>query len=1239
MADLKKLFNKRTAIKGILTRHYTFISDINNQQKLYEIKSRHKNFEKLLDDYMEIQVEIETLQDEESDAIETENFERKYYETSAMYLEFLNITTNNTSDMNTNIPSINPIKQVPIPQLIIPNYCGEIREWNNFKNLFLSVIDKNSTLSKIEKFYYLKSYLKGEAASLISSLPIKEDNYEIAWMTLEKRYENKMLTVNHYLKILNYNTITRDNIKDFLSKLQQSLDALNAMQVDITEVILIYLITHKMDNSLRMAWELSRQTTEIPKLMDLMDFLNYRSVAFENVKDKNTHAYNTTPHSHIKKTSQLSTSPASETCPLCDKNHNLQGCRNYLSMTPRQRSDYVKSNKLCYNCLYPFQIPHKCTKVTCKFCQKRHHHTLHMNMHHRAGTSTQGEINPVTLSTNEPRINETETPTPHAAALVARPTQYAGTVLLGTAIVNLRSRNGNWINARVLLDSGSEVNFVTKHLTDKLQSTLIPNHCVVQGIGSLPKTTHYYSTLKIFSTTSDVTYRLNCNITERITVPLPHMDINIARWNISTEFTLADPQFFIRNDIDILIGAELFFHIVNGETISLGSRRPSMIKSTLGWLISGPVEFRGDNNTVVSLCSYNDICCKDLLTKFWEQEEIRDPLPVVTTSQQKCEDIYVSTTVRDSVGRFIVNLPVDEQKLQGIGNSFNVAYKFLLALESRFNKLPNLKRQYKEFINEYIELGHAYIIPNFRYNENEIACYLPHHAVIRAEAISTKLRVVFNASAKTSSGLSLNDIQYDCPDIHTDIVDILLRIRLLKYFFCCDIVKMFRQININKLQTSLQRILWRDNPTEGLKCIELTTVTYGTKSAPYLAFRTLIELARREGDSFPLASPAIFHNTYMDDICYGANTLEECKEVISQLQSLLRRGGFQLHKWSGNHIEIYNHIKSLHNDNSPSSNTLFTDKENINILGVTWNKNSDEFILNIPINTLRVYTKRSILAFVAKIYDPMGILGPVVIRVPLASHMGGIYEAGIKAAKNLMKRQLGNTRLPYEELNTIVIQIEGILNSRPLCAMSDLPNDMTCLTPAHFLIGNSLMDIPEPNTMHIQHNRLSLFQRITVLKQQFWRQWKLQYLAELQSRPKWMNVRKNIQKGDLVIVKDEDTPPSVWSLGRVINIYPNQDDDLVRVSQKKGDICFGYFVNGTTLKGSGGMSFGSLASANLVAIEHFSGHDCALCVREFYKNGYTEDYNLPLRLALVDFEKTGQDMGGTAVPPAVPDLL
>lgn len=163
-----------------------------------------------------------------------------------------------------------------------------------------------------------------------------------------------------------------------------------------------------------------------------------------------------------------------------------------------------------------------------------------------------------------------------------------------------------------------------------------------------------------------------------------------------------------------------------------------------------------------------------------------------------------------------------------------------------------------------------------------------------------------------------------------------------------------------------------------------------------------------------------------------------------------------------------------------------------------------------------------------------------------APHFGGLWEAGVKSTKHHLKRML-NTKLTYEGFNTLICQIEAILNSRPLFPLSENPEDLEVLTPGHFLIGQPSNLPPEPSLLATKLNRLNQFQYIQRLMQQFWKRWANEYLHRLQQRPKWVQEKPNIEPGNIVIIKDDNLPPAQWMLGRVLKIYPGQDQ-LVRVA-------------------------------------------------------------------------------------------
>ncbi|GFX25143.1 integrase catalytic domain-containing protein [Trichonephila clavipes] len=168
---------------------------------------------------------------------------------------------------------------------------------------------------------------------------------------------------------------------------------------------------------------------------------------------------------------------------------------------------------------------------------------------------------------------------------------------------------------------------------------------------------------------------------------------------------------------------------------------------------------------------------------------------------------------------------------------------------------------------------------------------------------------------------------------------------------------------------------------------------------------------------------------------------------------------------------------------------------------------------------------------------------------PRAPSFGGLWEASVKSIKYHLRRVVSGSNLTYEEFLTVCIQIEGILNSRPLCPLSSNSDDLNALTPAHFLIGRSMTSVVKPNLIELKENALKKWQRITRLVQLIWNKWHRCYLSELQQRNKWQFKKQNVNVGDLVVIED-NMPTFKWPLGRITEIYSGSDA-LIRVVKVK----------------------------------------------------------------------------------------
>jgi len=174
---------------------------------------------------------------------------------------------------------------------------------------------------------------------------------------------------------------------------------------------------------------------------------------------------------------------------------------------------------------------------------------------------------------------------------------------------------------------------------------------------------------------------------------------------------------------------------------------------------------------------------------------------------------------------------------------------------------------------------------------------------------------------------------------------------------------------------------------------------------------------------------------------------------------------------------------------------------------------------------------------------------------PRAQHFGGAWEAVVKITKRHLYAVTRGRILTYEEYVTLLTEIEAILNSRPLTPLSSDPTDLSVLTPSHFLIGDSLILPAQKDCLGVSENRLTRWQLVQKLSQQFWERWQAEYLQELQQRNKWTDGRDNIKLNTLVLLKEDHVPPLQWILGRVTALFPSQDGvvRVVSVKTKSGE--------------------------------------------------------------------------------------
>ncbi|GFX24719.1 integrase catalytic domain-containing protein [Trichonephila clavipes] len=352
----------------------------------------------------------------------------------------------------------------------------------------------------------------------------------------------------------------------------------------------------------------------------------------------------------------------------------------------------------------------------------------------------------------------------------------------------------------------------------------------------------------------------------------------------------------------MLLSAEVFYELMLPGQFKTEGSNVIFQNTVFGFIVSGSTsDAKGIEHCGFIQAADN---LEHSIKKFWEIESVEID-SVKTSELDICEDHFKSTHSRDDKGRYTVAMPLKEDP-SCLGESRQTAIQRLNSLWKRLSRVKEYLSLYEKFLQEYEDLGH---MREIKADGSGVSFYMPHHGVYRPEKSTTKLRTVFNASSPSTSGKSLNSIQFNGGLVQEDLFSIMVRFRKHKYAFTTDIEKMFRMINIHPEQTCLQRILWKKGIGEPIKTYELTTVTYGTVSAPYLATRTLKQLAMDEANNFPLAAPVVLSDCYMDDILSGSESIEEVIELQHQLIEMFKTAGMHLHKWCGDLPKITSNLQ------------------------------------------------------------------------------------------------------------------------------------------------------------------------------------------------------------------------------------------------------------------------------------------------------------------------------------------
>lgn len=911
--------------------------------------------------------------------------------------------------------------RVKLPKLEAKRFNGKVEEWQEFWDSYESSIHKNQSLSNVDKFAYLRGLVGGAAKTTIAGLTLTTPNYEVAVDLLKSRFGKPVVIERaHVNELLNVAAVFSGRDTAGLRRLYDQIEihhrGLKALGIDAStyEGIAVPSIVGKLPEVVRLQITRGKNHTEW-KMDDLLKELISELELREEHCAMNKQERN--QNTRRDKEKELNTASAllakmNDFCAYCKGGHAHQDCDNVTSVEDRRL--LLRKYGRCFICARKGHISRDCnSKIICSICKGKHH----VSICYKGGSANRDQFS----RTHNGDCNDSLNSNNAGNALLAHtmgtggsdalqnkqagtsPTLHVGTVgrvALQTAQAVIKGDKRN-LRVRVLFDAGSHRSFIT---TKAVQSAGLSEKgkewIEISTFGQQTKDSGLKGVydLQVFPFRGGNGIKIEAYEVPTIAqISNEHIEIR------KTEYPHLQGLWFsdVNRDeeilgVDVLIGADYLWCFQKGRTIRGEVDQPVAVETCLGWVLSGPLKgFRDDTQISVNLVGHVlNQELQDSARKLWDFETLGIR-----------EENEVHEALKDAISfngkRYEVGLPWKEGH-GPLPNNYRNSVKRLKGQIERLKNVPENLKAYDEIIKEQAEVGIIERVPELEAPDK--VHYLPHHAVIRNEAKTTKVRVVYDASSKEGKGgVSLNDCLHVGPTLSPLLYDILIRFREKRVALVGDIEKAFLNVEVKLRDRDCLRFLWVNNvESEQVDPVvyRFCRVVFGVNCSPFLLNATL----QYHLDAFTEIDPEFVRvmkrSFYVDDLVTGDKTTQDASELHDKAKTRLALGGFKLRKWLTNSEELREKIRQCElRDESNVNNEIKSADEsyakemlgrkegttNEKVLGLSWNCNEDLF--NFELFALAkkadglAITKRSILKIAAGMYDPLGIISPILVSV------------------------------------------------------------------------------------------------------------------------------------------------------------------------------------------------------------------------------------------------------------------
>ena len=912
------------------------------------------------------------------------------------------------------------VRHLPEPE----QFSGEASLFPYWKSNFELLISRLRLTSK-EKLMFLQRYLTGDALEAVRGYFLIPDEgaYALAMNTLDSRYGDPVQIASSFRKKLDswpdVSTKKPESLRKFVDFLKECLSAktllgeLGILDDHLYQMFLSSKLPEWLDRSWgRKVHHTRSELKRYPLFSEFVRFLQDEAEVLASMQTDRSSRFQpltshpTPPNRNRKQGSTFSTheGTANVHCVICETNsHPLLECRKFLTMSPADRVAVLVKFRLCFSCtLSSKHVARDCkNKPECETCGKPHLTLLHgfKFQRRRPDPPVRNRDFDNASSSNVSQDLQSAPASSHKISSEGSGFHSPLTTLIVPVMLSSEDDPELEIKTYALLDTMSSISFVSDSVQKRLRARSENVHLKLNTMTSVEKSieSKRISGLRVRPLRDEKMYSLPpVYTTQNLKIDPSHIPTSDTARAFTHLEHLAGciPSLQVDCEAGLLIGYDAAELLIPLEIIR-GS--PCGMRTPLGWSIIGGHDIRSKPNSVLSThhtvlntsdfdqqvayvyrCSVSEVTpadCLKILEKDFEEKDFGKR----SVEDEKFIDLLSSQIRVNEEGHLEMPLPFKDENV-ALPDNRHTALKRAESLARQLRNKESYCRHYCEFMRQIIEEGHAERVPSDEI-DNVKRWYIPHHGVYHPKK-PDKVRVVFDCSA-TQAGRSLNQELLSGPDLLNALSGVLCRFRMGNTAFTCDVEKMFHQFHVSPLHRDYLRFLWWSDEDFSKPPVDfrMRVHLFGAVSSPGCANFGLQYIGANSKQTFPASSDFLRDDFYVDDGLHASDSPETAIEVLKGAIDVCADKGLRLHKIVSNSEQVRKSVPSsalskkvecaLMSEDSPLSSEP--------VLGMKWSVEADTLFFDIA-KPDKPNTRRGVLSSVASLYDPLGLLAPMILR-------------------------------------------------------------------------------------------------------------------------------------------------------------------------------------------------------------------------------------------------------------------